>query len=199
MGLAGLDRAGGSSGNSSVPQLLQAQSNQFSPHVHVEYEWWLGQDDMYESDEDLDEKVRSWQALAWGHACCRCPRSHCAGAVPTPSNPQISLSQLGPVKKGSARPQSCCHPPAAAPRLEAAGTVPWGGWPDSCPPPAAHLCSLDVPPAPSYAPPIPPQRAKPGESLQQGPAGAGRVSCCCCSLAPSAEDGLGGSWAPDGV
>ncbi|KAF1662065.1 Arf-GAP with SH3 domain, ANK repeat and PH domain-containing protein 1, partial [Aptenodytes patagonicus] len=38
--------------------LLQAQSNQFNPNVHVEYEWWLGQDDMYESDEDLDEKVR---------------------------------------------------------------------------------------------------------------------------------------------
>ncbi|NXA21108.1 ASAP1 protein, partial [Ibidorhyncha struthersii] len=39
--------------------LLQAQSSKFNPHVHVEYEWWLGQDDMYESDEDLDEKVRS--------------------------------------------------------------------------------------------------------------------------------------------
>ncbi|NXG62093.1 ASAP1 protein, partial [Hemiprocne comata] len=39
--------------------LLQAQSNQFNPNVHVEYEWWLGHDDMYESDEDLDEKVRS--------------------------------------------------------------------------------------------------------------------------------------------
>ncbi|NXQ93650.1 ASAP1 protein, partial [Sagittarius serpentarius] len=38
--------------------LLQAQSNHFNPHVHVEYEWWLGQGDMYESDEDLDEKVR---------------------------------------------------------------------------------------------------------------------------------------------
>ncbi|NXJ85280.1 ASAP2 protein, partial [Trogon melanurus] len=48
--------------------LLQAQSNQFSPHVHVEYEWWLGQDDMYESDEDLNEKVRSSQGLAWSHA-----------------------------------------------------------------------------------------------------------------------------------
>ncbi|NXA41522.1 ASAP1 protein, partial [Eudromia elegans] len=38
--------------------LLQAQNNQFNQHVHVEYEWWLGQDDMYESDEELDEKVR---------------------------------------------------------------------------------------------------------------------------------------------
>ncbi|NXG24579.1 ASAP1 protein, partial [Grallaria varia] len=39
--------------------LLQAQSNHFNPHVHVEYEWWLGQGDMFESDEDLDKKVRS--------------------------------------------------------------------------------------------------------------------------------------------
>ncbi|NWX03321.1 ASAP1 protein, partial [Caloenas nicobarica] len=39
--------------------LLQAQSNKFNPHVHVEYEWRLGHDDMYESDEDLDVKVRS--------------------------------------------------------------------------------------------------------------------------------------------
>uniref|UniRef100_A0A8C4JQQ8 ASAP1 protein n=1 Tax=Dromaius novaehollandiae TaxID=8790 RepID=A0A8C4JQQ8_DRONO len=52
--------------------LLQAQNNQFNQHVHVEYEWWLGQDDIYESDEDLDEKVRSLRvprqgrySLAW--------------------------------------------------------------------------------------------------------------------------------------
>uniref|UniRef100_A0A8C4YH22 Uncharacterized protein n=1 Tax=Gopherus evgoodei TaxID=1825980 RepID=A0A8C4YH22_9SAUR len=38
--------------------LLQAQNNQFNMRVHVEYEWRLGQDDMYESDDDLDEKVR---------------------------------------------------------------------------------------------------------------------------------------------
>nr|XP_010306461.1 PREDICTED: arf-GAP with SH3 domain, ANK repeat and PH domain-containing protein 1-like [Balearica regulorum gibbericeps] len=68
---------------------------------------------------------------------------------------------LGPVKRGSAHPQSCYHPPAAAPGPEAAGAVPWEGWPDSCPPPAAHLHSPDVPPAPSYAPPFPPQWAKP--------------------------------------
>ncbi|KAM9647672.1 LOW QUALITY PROTEIN: arf-GAP with SH3 domain, ANK repeat and PH domain-containing protein 2-like [Morphnus guianensis] len=104
--------------------LLQAQSNQFNPHVHVEYEWWLGQDDMYESDEDLDEK-------------------------------------LGPVKRESARPQGCYQTPAAAPKQEAAGAVPWDGWPDTCPPPAAHLRSLDLLPAPSYMPPFLPQQAKP--------------------------------------
>ncbi|KAG9473828.1 hypothetical protein GDO78_004241 [Eleutherodactylus coqui] len=37
--------------------LLQAQNNQFNMRVHVEYEWRLRQDDMYESDDDLDEKL----------------------------------------------------------------------------------------------------------------------------------------------
>uniref|UniRef100_A0A4W5JL93 Un-named sa1614 n=1 Tax=Hucho hucho TaxID=62062 RepID=A0A4W5JL93_9TELE len=34
-----------------------SQSNQFNMHVHVEYEWQLRQDDLYESDDDLDDKV----------------------------------------------------------------------------------------------------------------------------------------------
>ncbi|XP_028853296.1 arf-GAP with SH3 domain, ANK repeat and PH domain-containing protein 2 isoform X1 [Denticeps clupeoides] len=37
--------------------IKQAQNNQFNMHVHVEYEWRLRQDDLYESDEDLEEKV----------------------------------------------------------------------------------------------------------------------------------------------
>ncbi|XP_016088104.1 arf-GAP with SH3 domain, ANK repeat and PH domain-containing protein 2-like isoform X2 [Sinocyclocheilus grahami] len=35
----------------------QSQNNQFNMHVHVEYEWKLRQDDLYESDEDLDDKM----------------------------------------------------------------------------------------------------------------------------------------------
>lgn len=63
MGLVRWDRAGGFSGGSSIPQLLQAQNNQFNLHVHVEYEWWLDQDDMNESDDELDEKVRTLHGL----------------------------------------------------------------------------------------------------------------------------------------
>uniref|UniRef100_A0A8D0AK95 Un-named sa1614 n=1 Tax=Sander lucioperca TaxID=283035 RepID=A0A8D0AK95_SANLU len=37
--------------------LQQAQSNQFDHHVHVEYEWRLRHDDLYDSDDDFDEKV----------------------------------------------------------------------------------------------------------------------------------------------
>uniref|UniRef100_A0A3Q1JX57 Un-named sa1614 n=1 Tax=Anabas testudineus TaxID=64144 RepID=A0A3Q1JX57_ANATE len=40
-----------------VALLLQAQSNQFDHHVHVEYEWRLRHDDIYDSDDDFDDKV----------------------------------------------------------------------------------------------------------------------------------------------
>lgn len=38
-----------------VYQINQSQSNQFN--MHVEYEWQLRQDDLDESDDDLDDKV----------------------------------------------------------------------------------------------------------------------------------------------
>ncbi len=38
-------------------QIHQSQNNQLNMHVHVEYEWRLRQDDLYESDDDLDDKV----------------------------------------------------------------------------------------------------------------------------------------------
>uniref|UniRef100_A0A8C1JQC4 Un-named sa1614 n=1 Tax=Cyprinus carpio TaxID=7962 RepID=A0A8C1JQC4_CYPCA len=36
----------------------QSQNNQFNMHMHVEYEWRLRQDDLYESDDDIDDKWR---------------------------------------------------------------------------------------------------------------------------------------------
>ncbi|XP_069006173.1 arf-GAP with SH3 domain, ANK repeat and PH domain-containing protein 1 [Embiotoca jacksoni] len=36
--------------------LQQAQSNKFDHHVHVEYEWRLRHDDLYDSDDDFDDK-----------------------------------------------------------------------------------------------------------------------------------------------
>ena len=30
----------------------------FNPHVHVEFDWGLHQEDFDESDDDLEEKVR---------------------------------------------------------------------------------------------------------------------------------------------
>lgn len=40
-------------------QLNQALAGKFNAHVHVEYEWCLQHEDLDESDEDLDEKVKS--------------------------------------------------------------------------------------------------------------------------------------------
>uniref|UniRef100_A0A3Q1GES5 Arf-GAP with SH3 domain, ANK repeat and PH domain-containing protein 1-like n=1 Tax=Acanthochromis polyacanthus TaxID=80966 RepID=A0A3Q1GES5_9TELE len=37
-------------------QLQQAQSNQLDHHVHVEYEWRLRHDDLYDSDDDFEDK-----------------------------------------------------------------------------------------------------------------------------------------------
>ncbi|XP_062264108.1 arf-GAP with SH3 domain, ANK repeat and PH domain-containing protein 2 [Platichthys flesus] len=36
--------------------LQQAQSNQFDHHIHVEYEWRLRHDDLYDSDDDFDDR-----------------------------------------------------------------------------------------------------------------------------------------------
>uniref|UniRef100_A0AAQ5XAB3 Un-named sa1614 n=1 Tax=Amphiprion ocellaris TaxID=80972 RepID=A0AAQ5XAB3_AMPOC len=48
--------------------LQQAQSNQLDHHVHVEYEWRLRHDDLYDSDDDFEDKVtlatHSWVSLS---------------------------------------------------------------------------------------------------------------------------------------
>uniref|UniRef100_A0AAX7V184 Un-named sa1614 n=1 Tax=Astatotilapia calliptera TaxID=8154 RepID=A0AAX7V184_ASTCA len=45
--------------NVSVRALIYqlTQSNQFDHHVHVEYEWRIRHDDLYDSDDDFDDKV----------------------------------------------------------------------------------------------------------------------------------------------
>lgn len=42
-----------------VCQLVQAAEGKFNPHIHVEYEWSLRLEEMDESDDDLDDKVRT--------------------------------------------------------------------------------------------------------------------------------------------
>uniref|UniRef100_A0A8V5GDE7 Uncharacterized protein n=1 Tax=Melopsittacus undulatus TaxID=13146 RepID=A0A8V5GDE7_MELUD len=43
--------------NCSFFQLSQAKAGKLNPHVHVEYEWNLRQEEIDESDDDLDDKV----------------------------------------------------------------------------------------------------------------------------------------------
>lgn len=40
-------------------QLTQAQTGKFNVHVHVEYEWCLQNQDLDESEDELEEKVGS--------------------------------------------------------------------------------------------------------------------------------------------
>lgn len=44
-------------------QLNQALAGKFNAHVHVEYEWCLQHEDLDESDEDLDEKVKDTEGV----------------------------------------------------------------------------------------------------------------------------------------
>ncbi|CAH2292607.1 arf-GAP with SH3 domain, ANK repeat and PH domain-containing 2-like isoform X1 [Pelobates cultripes] len=57
VGETALDIAKNSKHSLCEELLIQAQNNQFNMRVHVEYEWLLRQEDMYESDDDLDEKL----------------------------------------------------------------------------------------------------------------------------------------------
>ncbi|KAJ8259577.1 hypothetical protein GJAV_G00171040 [Gymnothorax javanicus] len=57
MGEAGSDIARRLKHTHCEELINQAQTNQFNMHVHVEYEWRLRQDDLYESDDDLDDKT----------------------------------------------------------------------------------------------------------------------------------------------
>lgn len=45
-------------------QLTQVQTGKFNVHVHVEYEWRLQNEDLDESDEDMEDKVWSVRSHA---------------------------------------------------------------------------------------------------------------------------------------
>lgn len=45
--------------NGALFQLTQAQTGKFNVHVHVEYEWRLQNEDLDESEDEMEDKV-SW-------------------------------------------------------------------------------------------------------------------------------------------
>ena len=92
-------------------QLNQALAGKFNAHVHVEYEWRLQHEDLDESDEDLDEKVRGRGFIqihsshpSWSH----CSRTTC-NAVPR--SPPPTPLQPSPHRRDE-RPVSCYAPGA---------------------------------------------------------------------------------------
>uniref|UniRef100_A0A673CBP5 ArfGAP with SH3 domain, ankyrin repeat and PH domain 2a n=1 Tax=Sphaeramia orbicularis TaxID=375764 RepID=A0A673CBP5_9TELE len=96
--------------------LNQALAGKFNAHVHVEYEWCLQHEDLDESDEDLDEKVRGLRALI---AETSVPSAVTPPAV-TPTSPRTSSeptcptwSTMRPTAPSSAQihPSPECPPP----------------------------------------------------------------------------------------
>ncbi|XP_075757542.1 arf-GAP with SH3 domain, ANK repeat and PH domain-containing protein 1-like isoform X2 [Pelodiscus sinensis] len=113
--------------------LMQAQNNQFNMRVHVEYEWRLGQEEVDESEDDLDEQSgppkEHTASPPWGNTA-----GLLMGAIPAPQGKQQDMCVL---------PHAHSHTPAmqAAP-----GSAP-------CGPP---LPPRNVIRAPSMPPPAPP-------------------------------------------
>uniref|UniRef100_A0A8D0H7T9 SH3 domain-containing protein n=1 Tax=Sphenodon punctatus TaxID=8508 RepID=A0A8D0H7T9_SPHPU len=115
--------------------LLQAQNNQFNMRVHVEYEWWLGQEDMFESDDDLDEKL---SPVKNEHVR---PQSF----YHPPSTASQQMGNAGGFTKGASQgAQGKCYDVYAIPHPHSHGL--------DVPP----LAPRSVPRAPSFPPPPPP-------------------------------------------
>ncbi|XP_048353579.1 arf-GAP with SH3 domain, ANK repeat and PH domain-containing protein 2-like [Sphaerodactylus townsendi] len=125
--------------------LFQAQNDQFNMRAHVEYEWRLGQEDIYESDDDLDEKlspVNRDRILR--------PQS-CYNPLGTASQVWRNTAEF---PKGSSRALKC-NDMYAVPRASASSTVAKAVSPVSaCTGPP--LPPRNVPKAPSFPPPLPP-------------------------------------------
>ncbi|XP_066481141.1 arf-GAP with SH3 domain, ANK repeat and PH domain-containing protein 1-like isoform X2 [Tiliqua scincoides] len=134
--------------------LLQAQNDQFNMRAHVEYEWRLGQEDMFESDDDLDEKLSPVKKDHFPR-----PQS-CYNSSGTASQLWRNPAEFS--KGTSLTSQEKCHdlyavPHATRPDATASSPV--------APCPGPPLPPRNVPRAPSFPPPLPPplQSASPAD------------------------------------
>ncbi|XP_055508258.1 arf-GAP with SH3 domain, ANK repeat and PH domain-containing protein 1 isoform X1 [Leucoraja erinacea] len=69
--------------------LTQAKLNQFNLHTNVEYEWRLGQEDIYESDDDLDEKGPVKKERSRPYSCYQ-PASTSSRSLEKPNTAAVS-------------------------------------------------------------------------------------------------------------
>ncbi|XP_030632045.1 arf-GAP with SH3 domain, ANK repeat and PH domain-containing protein 2 [Chanos chanos] len=132
-GETALDIAGYMNHTHCEELIRQAQSNQFNMHMHVEYDWRLHQDDLYESDDDLDDKV----------SCCPMGRFSRPFSLCQSHSSSVSQDQGGGVL-------------SMARRL----TMARDRRRDTYASPSSQTRSLDSPPPPppsSPAPPLPPR------------------------------------------
>ncbi|XP_078508335.1 arf-GAP with SH3 domain, ANK repeat and PH domain-containing protein 1-like [Lissotriton helveticus] len=127
--------------------LCQAQASQFNMRVHVEYEWRLRQEDMYESDDDLDEKLgpvkkeRSLRPYS-------CFPSTCGG-----SQDMGSLSKRGSLAPQDQRQDIYSVPSPNARRLETPLTPTFSSYTPPLPPRnAIRVPCVPPPPPPPSSP-----------------------------------------------
>lgn len=103
-------------------QLTQAQTGKFNVHVHVEYEWRLQNEDLDESDEEMEDKV-NWCIFCYckPHVevfwVCNSPVSTCSPAAytcpPRGASGQLLHARQRPhaAQPGNGGPR-CCQPGA---------------------------------------------------------------------------------------
>ncbi|XP_017548333.1 arf-GAP with SH3 domain, ANK repeat and PH domain-containing protein 2 isoform X2 [Pygocentrus nattereri] len=130
--------------NTHCEELIQqSQNNQFNMHIHVEYEWRLRQDDLYESDDDLDDKSgpvkkdRSSRPFSLYHS----------GSQERGSGGIFSVGRRLALGRGEHKREAYCSPSPQTRSL------------DSPPPPPPSSPAPPLPPrarAPNVPPPPPP-------------------------------------------
>ncbi|XP_063000670.1 arf-GAP with SH3 domain, ANK repeat and PH domain-containing protein 2-like [Elgaria multicarinata webbii] len=126
--------------------LLQAQNDQFNMRAHVEYEWRLGQEDMFESDDDLDEKLSPVKKDRFHRpqSCYNLPGT-------------LSQSWRNPAdfsKGASPASQEKCHDTYAIPHASRSAAAAASSPVSACTGPP--LPPRNTPRAPSFPPPLPP-------------------------------------------
>ncbi|XP_061487740.1 arf-GAP with SH3 domain, ANK repeat and PH domain-containing protein 2-like isoform X2 [Rhineura floridana] len=127
--------------------LLRAQNDQFNMRAHVEYEWRLGQADMFESDDDLDEKLSPVKKDRFHRpqSCYNLP----GAASQSWRNPADYSKGASPVFQEKHH-DVYAVPHASAPRSAVTTSSPA----TACTGPP--LPPRNIPKAPSFPPPLPP-------------------------------------------
>ncbi|KAM8947325.1 arf-GAP with SH3 domain, ANK repeat and PH domain-containing protein 1-like isoform 2-T2 [Pelodytes ibericus] len=137
--------------------LVQAQNNQFNMRVHVEYEWRLRQEDMYESDDDLDEKlgpVKKERSLR-PYSCFQ--------------SPSAQFSDRGPptsfLRRASQVSQDQRYDPCAVHLCTENALTPTSSFTPPLPPRNPIRVPMVPPPPPPASPSAPPKKLPPTPPL----------------------------------
>uniref|UniRef100_A0A674BJY0 ArfGAP with SH3 domain, ankyrin repeat and PH domain 2a n=1 Tax=Salmo trutta TaxID=8032 RepID=A0A674BJY0_SALTR len=126
--------------------LNTALAGKFNVHVHVEYEWRLHHEDMDESDEDLDEKVRpSPHRREERPVSCYTPGSN-SHRQPSPASLARDASSLAKDKQRGGYMPNLVNNETYGTILNASPPAPGGPTPTSAPPLPPRNIGLAPPP-----------------------------------------------------